>query len=195
MNKIKLFLIAAFVVAITALLSSCSIFKKRSVNLNQSSFSQTSESVLKSDSTAKEIDKTIIIETERADTTAKTPEVKVNTSTDFNLLDLASGLVVMDNDFVSIKQTLDTNTNKIKTETVVKPQTLNLKFDRSKTTYNDKTKEVNTNLEKKNKASTEANNKSKQTDGELKTETKGLFWFWIVGGACLALFIYLKFKK
>lgn len=167
-----------------SVLSGCGIFKQRTVDKKTSSFSQSSELNLKADSTVKKRDKTVTIERASADTTVRTPEKKISTSTDFTMSDLKDGLNVITDTLLSVRISLDSATGKIKTEATVKPRDVNFKFDKSKTTLNDLTEETSKSSTQNNKEATEAKNTSKSTEAK----PKGLFWFWAaIVGAVIAV--------
>jgi beta-lactamase regulating signal transducer with metallopeptidase domain len=198
MKKTKLLLLAAFMVAITALLPACSIFRKRSTDVNKSSFSQTSESKEKKDSSVTKTDKSIIKEKEVIETSTESPAVNIKKENEgISLADLAKGVRAIDSGVYAVKVTYDSATKKLTTEVNKKPEKTNTKKTTEREIYNNKSEATNTNSQKQNKDATEVNNKSKATIAE----PKGLAWLWgiiigVVVVIMIGLLIYFKkFKK
>lgn len=174
----KNLILAAFLVLGLSVFSGCSIFKKRAVDVNKTSFSQNTEGSVKVDSTNKKTDKTVTIETESADTVVSVPGVKVSTSTELskeNLLNsLVKGMTLVNNSAVIVKTQLDTLTGKLNTSADIKPRDVPVKINKTKATYNDKTEEAAVKKDEHNKTSIDQKSKTKST----VAEPKGLGWLW-----------------
>ena len=184
----KIILLLAFLVSV-AFSPGCGLFKKTSRIKDKELVSTKSETKTSEDVSVIERDKTVTVETEKAKGTVKTPEEKVTTDTDATLKDLAAGLTTVDSSLVSVKITLDTLTNKIKTEVTVKPRVIPYDIDKTKTTYADKTTETQQSKETHNKDATEA----KIVRTEVKKEPQGLGWWWMaVVVVVIAVFFLVK---
>jgi len=180
--------------SVTLLMSGCGIFKTREVNKNKTSFSQASELRLKVDSTVQKTDKTIILETSKADSTITIPAKSVEKTTSYNWDGLIEGMKALDSNSVSVSVKLDTINKKITVRADVAPKDYHFNVDNRKETYTDKKENTTTNTDRQNKTSTEAKNK----DTEIKTKPKGLFWFWasiVAAVIVIATLIYFLIKK
>lgn len=162
----------------------CSIFKQREVTKSQSQSSTKTDVKIKSDSTAKVIEKTVITEIEKVDTVAKTKPVKAESETEFDLQKLINGLTTIDSGLVTVKLTLDTATNKLKTVVDVKPQDVKVTVQKTRETKRDVTTSTSTSLQKDSAVATEA----KQSNKGTIAKPKGLGWLW---GIAVAGFIIL----
>lgn len=181
-------------IPILLLFSSCGLFKKVFIQKDSSYNKQTTEKSTVKDSTVKKTDKTVIVETEKANETKYTPETKIESEKKAGLTDLINGLTVLDTGLVTIQQSYDTLSKTLKTKVTLKPQAVNFQVDKTKTTYTDKTEETKTNTEEKNKTAIIA--EEKHFKKEKEPAKMGI---WLIIMLVIALIvgglIYLWFKR
>jgi len=127
-----------FIIAVTSL-SSCGIFKRTSKDILKES-SETKLEV-KRDSLGIILDKSTIVIKESADSTVVTKKEVVTNEAFFNMDSLVNGLTSISNDLVEVKQTLDTNTKKLKTVVTIKPRSFNFHVDKTTTINKDVTQQ------------------------------------------------------
>lgn len=116
-------------------LSGCGAFKK----VFKSKVSTKIETVHKSkkDSTGLTIDKSKTVIKEKADTSIKTKAKIVKQETPMNMDSLVNGLTVIKNELVDVRLLFNLATGVLSTEAILKPQTVDFRFDRETTTEND----------------------------------------------------------
>jgi len=171
-----------FILLIT--LQSCgvfnSVFKKSDKNKEKTEISYIK------DSSVQNLDKSLIIIKEKADSIIKINTSKFNNSIYLNNIKDIKNLL-LNNDLVEVKQNYDTLNKILKTDVVLKPREISIKVDKI-TTIN---KDVFTNTNVKLDSIVKTN---KVIKSNIKTkEPKNSFWFTIIlSGIAVGLFFGLK---
>ncbi len=165
----------------------CGLFKTRFKETKKEAFSQTLETQTETKKVFSQIDKSIILERSKLDTTIKLPYKFFDTSTAFDFSQLTAGLTLVDSSLVSVKVVLDTTSNRLKTTVTLKPRDVPLTFDKSVTTYKDLTTNAGEITDQAVKLDTDRTSKESQTT----TEPAGLAWLWGIA-AIIGLFIFFK---
>lgn len=171
---------------ITISLQSCglfnSVFKKTDKNKEK-----TEVNISKNINT-EFLDKSLITIKEKADTILKIDGSKFNNSIFLYDLKNINNISVLNNDLVEVKQTYDTLEKKLKTNVLIKPKNINIKFDKT-TIIN---KDIYSNTTTKQDSNIKVN---KLIKSDIKTkEPKNTFWF-VILSSIIAIGLFLGIKK
>lgn len=179
-----------FLIIFVASLSSCGLFKRSTKNTLRES-SSTSLKINK-DSIGSIVDKTKIVIREKADTTVTTKKELVEAEAFFDMDSLVNGLTSISNDLVEVRQTLDTNTKKLKTVVTLKPRNIPFSFDKTTIINKDITQQS-----KVNEVVLATDKKSSRKVSSTKEPAKMGIWLIavIVVFVIIAVAVYLYFRK
>lgn len=134
------------------------------------------------------LDKSLITIKEKADTILKVDSSKFNNSIFLYELKDINNISVLNNDLVEVKQTYDTLTKELKTNVLIKPKNINVKFD--KTTVINKDIYSNTTVKQDSNIKVD-----KVIKSNIKTkEPKNTFWF-VILSSITAIGLFLGIKK
>ena len=153
----------------TLFLSSCGTFTK--VFKNKNKVKENTEVIVNKESESKVEDKSKIVIEEKADTTAYTKPKKLEATNFINRLEDIKNLNILTNQFVDIKQSYDSLSKTLKTNVFIKPQAVDLKFNK-KTIIN---KDIKSNIIVKQDSIYKKQSVVK--NNEKIKEPKNTFWY------------------
>lgn len=162
-NKLLILLLS------TLFLSSCGTFTK--VFKNKNKVKENTEVIVNKETESKIEDKSKIVIEEKADTTAYTKPKKLEATNFINRLEDIKNLNILTNQFVDIKQSYDSLSKTLKTNVFIKPQAVDLKFNK-KTIIN---KDIKSNIIVKQDSIYKKQSVVK--NNEKIKEPKNTFWY------------------
>lgn len=160
-------------------LSSCGIFRK--VHKESTLDKIESSSVIKADSTAITIDKSITTVKEKADTAVIIPGKIVTQEVVFSMDSLVNGMTAVKNELIDIRFTLNPLTHKLSTIAVIKPQAVSFSVNKETTKANDITSLANVSKSEKD------NHKEEHKISLVDKKPANSIWFVviIIGVVCV----------
>lgn len=170
---------------VSFLFFNCSLLKNKNTNKNKEETSL----VVNTKENKKEEETSEVVIKEKIDTTITTKSKIVDTSIDLNK-DLKENLLLLSNNLVDIRQVYDSIANKLNISVLIKPDTIDIKYDKvtniktSKTTISDKTKD----------SISTSKSKSITKNKEVKSNYTILIFVILIIIGLVSLFLYKKLK-
>lgn len=190
MKNLTLLIVSLF------LFSGCGLFKKVTSSSEKDKFHSETSIQKQTDSTVIKTDKTVIVETEKADTTKNAPAITIENSKPADLTSIVNGMKVVDSGLVTVFVQLDTLSGKITTKVHVKEQPVHFQVDKKKETFTDKKEDTKKASSEKQEAIVDT--KHKAADRKEEPAKMGILAIVALIGACVlaaGALIYFKFIR